>query len=195
MDDVRKEFSGWSDPELSPQGKLIAKNAASDFIKNNFDIILTSPLERAKQSASIIGKVLDINYEEFVYLKERNTYGLLGGLSKVFARDKYPKLVKAYNAQHFIPGSERYSDFKSRVDLLLSKLTKMKYESILCVTHGYLITTIMEEFLGMNREDIEDGCFLGLKVTNGKLEYFESKGLTFSEGEGSYDSERYRKFK
>jgi len=197
MDDVRSEYGGWSNPQLSPNGRKTASNVSKVFRnkKLEFDIILTSPLKRALQSAEIISKRLQVPYEQFVYLKERNTYGILGELSKKQARKKYPDLVKAYNAQEFIPGAERYEDFKNRVDLLLSKLLNLKHKSILCVTHGYLITTVMDEFLGLHRENIEDGCFLGLELINGKFEYLESKGLTFSKGDISYDSERYVKFK
>jgi len=197
IDDVKDEYGGWSDPSLSNRGQKTALKVARSFKKRKaaFDTILTSPLKRASQSAEIISKVLHTPFEEFVYLKERNTYGILGGLSKKQARKKYPELVKAYNAQELIPGAERYEDFKNRVDLLLSKLLKLKQKSVLCVTHGYLITTIMEEFLGLHREEIKDGCFLGLKLINGKFEYIESKGLTFSKGDVTYDSERYVKFK
>lgn len=197
MDDLRHEFGGWSDPELAPKGKKLAEKVAGDFNKKkkHFDIILTSPLERAKQSAELISMFTHTPVEEFVYLKERNTYGLLCGLSKRKARKNYPELVKAYNAQEFIPGAERYEDFKNRVDTLLTKLLQMKYKSILCVTHGYLITTIMEEFLGLSREKIKDGAILGLKVEGKKYKVIEYKGLTFSEGKRTYDSERYRKFK
>lgn len=195
MDDVRGEYGGWSDPSLSKEGRKTASNVSKLLKDKDFDIILTSPLKRAKESAKIISKVLKVPYKEFVYLKERNTYGILGGLSKTKAKNKYPDLVKTYNAQEFIPGAERYDDFKDRIDLLLGKLKDLEYKNILCVTHGYLITTVMEEFLSLHREEIEDGCFLGLKLVNDKFEYLESKGLTFSKVDVTYDSERYVKFK
>jgi broad specificity phosphatase PhoE len=197
MDDVRNEFGGWSDPSLSPKGRDLAKRIANKFQLDNkeFSIILTSPLKRASESAYEISNILDIPVETDVYLKERNTYGILGGLSRKLANERYPELLKAYNAQEFIPGAERYEDFKKRMDTLLSRLLELPYESILCVTHGYVITTIMEEFLGLNREEIKDGSYIGLKVVENKFEFLEASGISFSEGKKTYDSNRYRKFK
>lgn len=197
INDVERRFGGWSDPDITKKGRELAKKKALKFKKRKmvFDIILTSPLKRALNTAKIIGKILNLKVEEFIYLKERNTYGILCGLTKDKAKNQYPELTRLYNAQQYIPGSERYDDFKDRVELLLDKLIQSKYQSVLCVTHGYLITTLMEEFLGLNREKIDDGSMLGLKIVNNKFEYFMSEGLTFTEGKPTYDSKRYRKFK
>jgi broad specificity phosphatase PhoE len=197
MDDVNNLFGGWSDLSLSKNGSALAKQKAQEFKKKNIDfkIILTSPLKRACESANILSKLLKIPTREYAYLKERNTYGILGGLSKTQAKKEYPELIKKYNAQEFIPGAERYDDFKNRIDTLLTKLRGLKYKSILCVTHGYVITTIMEEFLSLNRKDITDGSYIGLKLIGGKFDVIESSGITYSEGGETYDSKRYRKFK
>ncbi|MDD3647559.1 MAG: phosphoglycerate mutase family protein [Candidatus Dojkabacteria bacterium] len=195
MNDVTGKFGGWSDPTLSQKGIALAKKSAVRLRSKRFEIILTSPLKRASQSAVIISRIIKVPTKEFVYLKERNTYGILGGVSKASAKSDYPELLKAYNAQEYIPGAERYDDFKNRVEVLIEKLLEMKYQRILCVTHGYLITTLMEEFLGLNREDIKDGAILGLKSTGKKFEIIEAQNLTYSEGKKTYDSNRYRKFK
>ncbi|MBU0976527.1 MAG: histidine phosphatase family protein [Patescibacteria group bacterium] len=195
MNDVAGKFGGWSDPALSHKGIKLAKKTALYLKPKNFNIILTSPLERASQSADIIGKIIDVDVKELVYLKERNTYGILGGISKKTAKEDYPELLRSYNAQEFIPGAERYDDFKNRVETLIRKLLETEYQRILCVTHGYLITTLIEEFLGLNRESIEDGCLLGLRSVGRKFEILETKNMTYTEGQKTYDSERYRKFK
>jgi len=197
MDDLQKEFGGWSDPKLSPRGISLAKKTAQQLKKQkvSFDIILTSPLQRASQSATIIASILHTPIKEYIFLKERNTYGILGGVKKDLARRLYPELIRAYNAQEFIPGAERYEDFKNRVDTLLRELIYLPYKNILCITHGYLITTIIEEFLGLTREDIQDGCILVLRINNEKYEYVSSEGLSFKEGNQTYDSMRYTKFK
>lgn len=193
--DLEGKFGGWSDPSLTQKGRGVAKKRALEFKKIPFDIILTSPLKRALESAVIISKITKVKLKEYIYLKERNTYGILGGVTKKETRKTYPELYKAYNAQEFIAGGERYDDFKNRVDTLLSNLFKMPYNNILCVTHGYLITTIMEEFLSLNREKIEDGCYITLEVVNNKFEFNKAVGITYSEGTKTFDSKRYRKFK
>lgn len=193
--DIENLFGSWSDPDLTKKGKLTAQNSAKQLKNIGFEIILTSPLKRAKSSAKIIGKNLKIKVKTNVYLKERNTYGLLAGMSKDKARKKYPDLIRAYNAQEFIPGSERYDDFKNRMEILLKKLISNNQKQLLAVTHGFVITTIMEEFLGLNREKIGDGSYLGLEYKSGKFKVIDSYRISFSKGQKNYDSERYRKFK
>ena len=92
-------------------------------------------------------------------------------------------MYKRYTAQEFIPGSERYDDFIERVKLLIADLGKVKTKgTLLCVTQGYLITTIIEEFLGQTRDTITHGSYIVCELKNGKLKLKESYKITYLEG-------------
>ncbi len=186
IDDVYDEFGGWSDRELSPKGVNLAfdmskkiKDIETDI--GQFSIVYTSPLRRCSETAEIIGNELALRVRDLPYLKERNTYGLLSGVKKDVAKKDYPNLLERFKAGKYIPSAERYKDFVERVGILLDHLKDEKYKNLLCVTHGHLITVIAEEFGGLIRDRITDGCILGTEVDeNGKIKITESSGITFT---------------
>ncbi len=154
MDDIYEEFGGWGERELSPQGVKTALELTKD-IKGlqkqhgNFKVIYTSPLTRCYQTAEIIESELEIPSKLLPYLKERNTYGLLSGVKKKIVKKEYPELYDLYEKQKYIPGAERYKDFAERIKILMHHLQDNTHENIVCVTHGHLITVILEEILGL----------------------------------------------
>lgn len=115
MDDLENKYGGWYDPDLSPKGLEGAKACAEKLKTTGVkaEIILSSPLKRAVQTANEISKVLGIPVETFAYLKERNTYGLLCGENKEEAKKKYPELVAAYDKSEEVLGYEAYDFFLS----------------------------------------------------------------------------------
>lgn len=181
-DDIYKEFGGWCDRKPTPKGMELAKTKAKELAKKFPDIscIYSSPLNRAFLFAKEVGKELRLPVEELVYLMERNTYGLLNGLTYEYAKEKYPELVERFDAQEFIPGSERYDDFTERVEFLINFLSKLETKgTVLCVTQGYLMTVLLEEYLGKIREDISHGSYFVCELDGKKLKFIEASDVTF----------------
>jgi broad specificity phosphatase PhoE len=181
LDDIYNEYGGWSDRELSPKGTKVAFELSKKLKQEGIDfkLVLTSPLKRAHQTAQIISENLECRLEDCAYLKERNTYGLLSGVNKEIAQKEYPKLVEAYDNGEFIPGGEKYSDFKLRVKALLNYLRSLNEAQIICVTHGYLMTTIMEEYLGVYRDRIQDGSMLIVDISKEDIVLDRVEGITY----------------
>jgi len=77
LDDIYNEYGSWSERELSPRGVQTAFSLANKLKKLNsqYDLVLSSPLRRASQTAEIVGGELGARVVEEPYLKERNTYG------------------------------------------------------------------------------------------------------------------------
>lgn len=193
-DDIYNEFGGWCDRTPTPKGLELAKIKAKELKEKYPDIskIYSSPLNRALIFAEEVGKEMKIPVEKLVYLMERNTYGLLNGLTKEHAKKKYPELVERFEAQEFIPGSERYDDFTERVAFLVEFLSKIEIKgTLLCVTQGYLMTTLLEEYLGKIRDKITHGSYFVCELDGTKLKFVEASGITFLEKE----NEEIRKFK
>ncbi len=183
-DDIYNEFGGWCDRAPTEDGLKLAKVKAVELRKKYPDIshIFSSPLNRAFIFAKEVGNEMNIPIEELVYLMERNTYGLLNGLTKEYAKKKYPELVERFEAQEYIPGSERYDDFTERVGFLIEFLSKVKIEgTLLCVTQGYLMTTILEEYMGKIRDKITHGSYFVCELDGTKLKLIETSGVTFLE--------------
>jgi broad specificity phosphatase PhoE len=198
LDDIYNEYGGWSDRELSPLGTQVAFDLAKK-LKNRdseIDLVLTSPLKRAHQTAQIISEELECRLEDCAYLKERNTYGLLSGVNKDIAKNEYPQLVDSMKKEQYLPASERYDDFLKRVEVLLKYLRELKHETIVCVTHGYLITAIIEEHLNLVREKIEDGCILEIELNGDEIKMLSAEGITYVQDESELDKNlNLKKFK
>lgn len=197
LDDVYNEFGAWSDRELSPRGVRTAFQVAQKLkqLKKKYDVVLTSPLARASKTAEIVGSELSLRVLEEPYLKERNTYGLLSGFNKDLAIEEYPEMNAAFLEGKYIPASERYPDCVERVKILLKKLRSLKYETIICSTHGHIITIILEEFLCKIRNSIGNGAILGIELTNKRAKIFYSDGVTFTTDEKVAHGIEFRKFK
>ena len=198
FDDIYNEYGGWSDRELSPNGVQLVFTLAEKLkkIAKGSEIIMTSPLKRSSQTAQIVGNGMKLRVVDEPYLKERNTYGLLSGVNKDIAVDEYPEMVDAFRKDRYIPAAERYKDFVERIGILLDRLENSGHENIIAVTHGHVITVIVEEFLGLIRNNIGNGCILGVEVDkkmNRKVIFTDK--ITFTTDPILIKARQLRKFK
>jgi len=181
MDDVEDRYGGWYDPDLSTRGKQQVEELAEKLFsqKIKVDLFLSSPFKRAKQTADTIGKHLNLEVQTSIYLKERNTYGLLCGENKTEAKEKYPDLVDSLENQNTVIGQESYDDFLARVRLAVDKIGELKAENIICVTHGKFFGALFKDILKKEAKKFNDCCFALVELTNGKMIYVSSEGIDF----------------
>lgn len=182
MDDIRNEYGGWADAELSPKGIEGGKRVA-EFLKEKevkVGNILTSPLKRAVETAKIIADILERSVETFVYLKERNTYGLLCGVDKDEAENKYPELVEAYKKGEEVFGYENYDFFLKRINKLFDKLKETKSD-VICVTHGKVLGAIFKDLLKIEVKEFGDNCVAEIEIDDtGAVKFVNGEGIEFS---------------
>lgn len=178
MDDVRNEYGGWYDPELAPAGIESAKKMARILKEKNIkvDKLLTSPLKRATQTAEIVGQEMGLVPEINIYLKERNTYGLLCGVNIDEAEIKYPELTTAYKNGDEVLGYENYEFFLKRVRVLIDKLSNVN-EDLICITHGKLLGAIFKDLLGKPAKKIHESCVVETELENGDLKLVSFDGV------------------
>ena len=184
MDDIFDMYGGWADPELSAKGVSKAYESINWLREKKVipEIVLSSPLKRAKTKAEILANSFEVDLQVVPYLKERNTYGLLCGVNKEVANHSYPELVKLYKQGEFVLGSERYEDLLERLKLLWDFLKQIKFSKILCVTHGKLLTAIIEEELQMKVSEMEEDCLLVIGSDKKGFYYVRSEGISFLRG-------------
>jgi broad specificity phosphatase PhoE len=180
VDDVINAYGGWADFPLSNRGQLQLEGSAANIKGLNipFEKILTSPLQRAQESAQILAKTLKLQVEVFEYLKERNTYGILSGMNKDEAKEKYPWLVEDYEKGGYVDGSEREDDIKSRVDKAYQLILKRPEQNLIIVTHGVFLKTFAYKVLGRQLTKKEDGGFMLLQTS--PLNVLLQKGIEVS---------------
>ena len=115
------QFTGWKDPGLTSKGIEEAKNAGKiiNNLKINFDLVFTSALIRAQNTAEIILKEINQSLTTIKdqALNERN-YGDLAGLNKDDARKRWgDEQVHIWRRSYDIPppGGESLKDTGERV--------------------------------------------------------------------------------
>ncbi len=139
-------------------------NELKEKVKNiNYDIIISSPLLRAKHTAQII----NVNNKKILIndkLKERDPGDLSGKPITVTNRDEYWN----YNTTIRYGTSENIRDFFMRVYNFLDELKKEDYESVLIVAHSGVSKAFNGYF-----EGIKDGMFLDRGLKNCEIKEYE----------------------
>jgi uncharacterized phosphatase len=130
-------LQGVTDIPMNQTGVEQVKLAAKAINRDDWDLILTSPLGRARQTAEII---LDhVGFDDVIeheLLIERS-FGEAEGLSHEQWRERYANLDE-------IPGGESRSQLASRSQLLLDTVARdFAGKRILAVSHGALIRTLI----------------------------------------------------
>lgn len=131
-------WGGHIDTPLVPEGHDQAK-AAGQAARDqglSFDIIVSSPLQRAHHTAQHIATHTGYPHENIVLhdiFKER-AYGVMDGQPcdpEIVARHK----TSEANIDH-IEGVEKLADFQKRANQALAYLQSLPHETVLVVAHG-----------------------------------------------------------
>lgn len=151
------------DEDLTEFGIEQAKSLR-EMIKNiNYDIVISSPLIRAKHTADII----NIRNKEMFFddrLKERDPGNLSGKFLYTTNRDEYWN----YNTDIKYGTSEDIKEFFERVYNFLDELKTKNYESALIVAHSGVSKVFNGYFNG-----IGDGMFLNKGLKNCEIKEYD----------------------
>lgn len=139
--------SGISDTPLTELGKKQAQNAGKTLSNSGmtFNLILSSPLSRAHDTAIYIAKAIGYNVEQIELvddLQERK-FGILEGRNMTedlgISTEEYyahPKIIDD------VQGVETIAKLHKRAERLLEYVKSRPEETILLVSHGALLRSI-----------------------------------------------------
>jgi len=132
-------LQGTADIPMNAFGIAQVESAASKLLHHGYDLVLSSPLGRARQSAEIVSKVLGIEEVNIEPLLLERSFGIGEGLTYAEWGEKYSKLDE-------IPGAESASAVARRSRLLLEHITtQFAGAKVLAVSHGALIRFVLSE--------------------------------------------------
>ncbi len=94
--DLENRYGGNYNDHLTDHGREQLQETANKLSGKDIEIIFTSNLIRAKESAEIITTEINCPVEIIEGIQERN-YGVLAGLTKMEALEKHPEAVEAHN--------------------------------------------------------------------------------------------------
>ena len=157
------QFTGWKDPDLTAKGIEEAHNAGK-IIKNlkiNFDLVFTSALVRAQNTAEIILEEINQSLSTIKNqaLNERN-YGDLAGLNKDDARKRWgDEQVHIWRRSYDIPppGGESLKDTGERVlPFFIKEILPHVCDgkNILVAAHGNSLRSLIKFLDNISNEDI-----------------------------------------
>jgi probable phosphoglycerate mutase len=142
-----KRFSGSAtDLALAPQGVSQAEALAVDLMaRGGVDVLIASPVRRARETAEIVGRVLDVAIEFDAGFAEAE-FGEWDGHTFAEVRSRWPKELDAWLASTDIapPGGESYSEVRDRVDIARRELLRRHSgKRVLVVSHVTPIKTMV----------------------------------------------------
>lgn len=138
------------DSPLSPQGKEQAKLIAERVSKLSFETLIASPLPRTKETAEAVSSVTgkEVEYSELFVERVKPTN--LGG--KSYDDPEADKLWQEWEESLYTSGlrvedGENFDDLIARADKALKFLNERPEETIVVVTHGFFLRTIVARVL------------------------------------------------
>nr|WP_246324763.1 bifunctional RNase H/acid phosphatase [Petropleomorpha daqingensis] len=149
-----RRFSGSSDLPLSELGRAEARAAALSLKDRGIDAIVSSPLQRCRQTAAAAAEVLGLPVEVDDDLRELD-FGEWEGLSRDEAVARNPLALRRFFAATDVraPGGESIADVAERVARARRRiLTRHAGETVLVVSHVTPIKLLLAAGLGTGAE-------------------------------------------
>jgi uncharacterized phosphatase len=157
-------LQGREDIELNEAGRQQALKIAGYLSGEHWDVIVSSPLKRAYETAQIVARILlisEIKVEE--QITERD-YGEASGLWPEERRSRFPD---------GIPGQEDFELLRQRAMSGLEKIVKdHPGKRIVVISHGALTNSILYTLsggeFGSFKTRLKNGCINQISVLDGK---------------------------
>ncbi len=160
---AQRRIQGRTDIPLNEKGIQQARECR-DFLKNSeWDLIITSPLKRAKQTAEIINEALNIDVIEMDEFIEKS-FGDVEGMTLQERRSAYP--------DRNYPNQEDDEAFSSRIQKGIEKIQE-KYEhgKVILVAHGAVISTLLailsDGKIGTGKTRLGNACISNIHFHEG----------------------------
>lgn len=149
-DNNTKKIFQTPDSQLSGRGREQARYIAERVAKLPIETIVSSPMDRAWETASIIGERIERPVERVEYLKERIAPKEIRGTSM---ESEEGKRIVEEGMAHFHKKGWQYSDeenfdaLNARTELALAELANRPESHILAVTHGIFARALLAKVL------------------------------------------------
>jgi len=146
------KFHGKTDIELSQIGIEQAEKLSVN-LEGDFDVIISSPLKRARTTAEIINSKLKLEIVENELILERD-FGNLEGLTWEEFSEKFPEEASKNNPdfQEYLEKGETIPEVESRVDLFFEWLKISGVKKPLIVTHAGIIRVMERKLKSLTHE-------------------------------------------
>lgn len=150
-DNARRIFQGQGGRGLDDGGRRQARQLAQRLRTAEIERIVSSDLERAAETAGILGEALGLSVEIDEALREVNV-GTWTGLSYGEVAERYPDEWAAWGAGRDIRrgGGETYAELALRITTAVERISGVdEAETIVVVSHGAALRSFACRLLGL----------------------------------------------
>jgi broad specificity phosphatase PhoE len=176
--DIEDRFGGDYEDHLTQEGESQSKQLAEKLVNKNIEIIYCSPRIRAQETARILKETINAPIEVIDDIRERNHYGVMTGMVKAEAKEKFPQLIELLkDTKNTIEGGEDYESFKERVVASWNRLTTSNHKTIAILSHGGPIRLIFRELLNKGEIKIGDCAFATIEGISDELSIVDMDGI------------------
>jgi broad specificity phosphatase PhoE len=141
-------IQGCTDTVLNEQGRAEISRLAVEIADQGWELIVTSDLQRAKESGEIMGRILKIPVFSYQDLRERS-FGPLEGLHFTEIEAKYP----AGSDQPGLPGLESKPEIELRALATMTRLASVfTHRRVIIVSHGGFLRAFFRAGLSLERK-------------------------------------------
>lgn len=180
-----QRMQGLKDIPLNEKGLLQAQKVGTYLAGYSFDVILSSPLQRAYQTASAIAAHHPKTpLRAHTSLHERS-FGLLDGMTYEEINAAYPSLIfsETWQHPHFCPPEgERLTDVQNRIiQFIKTDIFQSNARSILVVAHGVSLRMVMGSLLKLEIPQLRDLHLDNASLSLVSLEKNEAQLSLFNE--------------
>ncbi|WP_048601745.1 histidine phosphatase family protein [Rubeoparvulum massiliense] len=149
LGNVQRVLQGQQDYPLTERGKQQADKVARRLVKEPFDVILSSDLTRAYDTALAIAKYHRLPVIKMKELREFQ-WGILEGLTQGEVVEQYPDLVDEDWGNSGLHGVEGREAIRQRARLVINLLLdEYLHDRVCLVSHGGFINALIMELLNI----------------------------------------------
>jgi broad specificity phosphatase PhoE len=156
---AERRYQGSMDTNLNACGRAQAAEAAVRAAGMGIDIIISSPLKRARETAEIVSAAIGVQIMIADAFSERSV-GVYEGLTKDEVQARYPGLWEQNLTRRLDaapPGGESMMEFEQRILCGLAAIVENYPNScVLLVTHAFAAKVLHAKLMNLSREQFWD---------------------------------------
>jgi broad specificity phosphatase PhoE len=150
------QLQGQQNSALTEAGIEQTRQLAEKMKKRHFDVLVCSDLDRARQTAAILNKELNLKIIENKSLRER-AFGIMEGLTRDEIKNSYREVYEAYMSRksaYQIPEGESLLQFYNRAIEGIGNIAEIfRGKKILIVSHGGVLDCVIRKIFHLKLED------------------------------------------
>lgn len=144
VDNARQVMQGQTQGELNAEGQRQAEELAKKLAAEHFDVIMSSDLRRAKQTAEILARQYGLDVVTTPLLRERDWGDFTGRFIPDLRGETWPDNVEPL--EHMMTRASRFLELMR---------TNYDGQRVLAVGHGIINKAIQAVFFGKQMSEIE----------------------------------------